>query len=434
MSKQLFQVSSRFLPANPVARTKRQPAIVGVDGSALPNLVPQLAFAPAGQQPSGDVLICIFQRGGMDGLSALIPYAEGANYYDLRPTIGVPAPGGGATAAIDLDGKFGLHPSLLPFKDIYDAGKLAVVAATGSVDPTRSHFDAMRFMEQATPGNKTTGTGWIARHLESIASQNTSPFRAVGLGSSVPASLRSSGTLSALALESIVDFHLQGRWDQIDKIRAELSSLYSVAAPTDLLGRQSKLVFDTIDLLDTLSSTTYTAANGAVYPADDYFAFGLMQIAQLIKAQVGLEVACIDIGGWDTHETEGTNGGYFSDLLGSFAKGIAALYTDLGTLTQKVTVVTMSEFGRRAEENASHGTDHGHGNCMFVLGGGVQGGKVYGNWPTLAPDKLDDGDLAITTDQRDVLAELVSKRLKNPALTQVFPNFTPSPLGMFTAA
>jgi uncharacterized protein (DUF1501 family) len=424
MSRSLFKVSSRFSTPYFRERIAAQGVVTVPQTQAFQ---PRLAFAPLGTGPARDVLICIFQRGGMDGLSALVPHGEGANYYDLRPTVAVPAPGQ-TNGCLDLGGGFGLHPSLAPLHQRYQQGKLAIVRATGCIDPTRSHFDAMRYMEQGVPGDKTVASGWIARHLQTASTQNTSPLRAVGFGSLVQASLRGS---SALAMESIADFHLEGRYDQIAGLRAQIEALYHVNAPQGLLDRQAKLVLETIDLLQTLDGSEYTPANGATYP-DDYFGMQLKQCAQLIKADVGLEIACIDIGGWDTHETQGTNetDGWFKTLLSTLAQGIDALYTDLGTLTANVTIVTMSEFGRRVEENASKGTDHGHGNNMFILGGGVNGGQIYGEWPTLAPDALNDGDLEIKTDQRHVLAELLSKRLLNTS-TSIFPNFTASPLGIF---
>lgn len=401
---------------------------VGISKALFPSWMPKLAFRQQGTAP-GDVLVVIFLRGGIDGLSAVIPYGDGANYYDARPTLAVPEPGSGTNAALDLNGYFGFHQSLAPLVDIYRMGALAVVHATGSTDPSRSHFDAMQFMEYGTPGSKTTGTGWIGRHLQSAAWQNDSPFRAVGMGAMVPSSLR--GPVSPLSLRSIADFHLKGREGELRRAQDALAQLYSIQAPTDMLDTQAKLVFDTVDMLQSLNAGSYQPANGADYPTDDYgFGMGLRQIAQLIKADVGLEVACIDLGGWDTHENQGTHDGYFADLLNTLGRGLGAFYADLQDHMSGVSVVTMSEFGRRVSENASQGTDHGHGNFMLLMGGGVNGGQVYANWPTLAPEALNDGDLAITTDYRDVLAEVVSQRLKNPALDQVFPNFTPTPLGL----
>lgn len=431
MSHSLFNVPSRFRSRYFRERIEAQ-GIIEVPTVRTRKSAPRLAFATPGSGPVRDVLVCVFQRGGMDGLSAFIPYGDGANYYDARPVIAVKAPGIDATSALDLGGGFGLHPSLAAFKTLYDAGQLAVVRATGGVDPTRSHFDAMRFMEQGVPSDKSVSTGWIARHLQSAATQNTSPLRAVGFGPLVQASLRGSASVSALALESIADFHLNGRYDELAALRAQLETLYKVnanPASSGLLDQQSKLVLETIDVLQTLNGVAYAPENGALYPDDD-FAAQLKQAAQLIKAGVGLEIACIDIGGWDTHETQGTNGGYFSTLLATFANSIGAFCTDLGSAMANVTVVTMSEFGRRVEENGSHGTDHGHGNVMFAMGGGVNGGRIYGPWPTLAPEALNDGDVDILTDQRHVLAELVSKRLVNSDAS-VFPNFAAQPLGLF---
>jgi len=366
-----------------------------------------------------------FSAAEWTGLSAVVPYGDGATYYDVRKNTSVPAPGTGDGAALDLDGHFGLHPALTQFKEFYDSKQLAVIHATGSIDPTRSHFDAERFMEQAAPGNKSVGTGWIARHLETSTNVNEPPLRAVGIGSIVQYSLRGTGLVSALALESISSFRVDARSDEAKQITAALKTLYGVDAPIDVLSKQAKLVFDTSDILKAIRKTKYEPANGAAYP-DHYFARSLKQVAQLIKSEVGLEVACVDIWGWDTHGSQGVLKGDFADLIKVFGDSIAALYKDLGDKVANVTIVTMSEFGRCVPENASKGTDHGHGNAMFVLGGGVNGGKVYTDWPTLEKDKLDDVDLAITTDQRQVLSEIVSNRLANPMTDAIFPGFTPS--------
>jgi uncharacterized protein (DUF1501 family) len=401
---------------------------VGISRSLFPAWMPRLAFRAPNQAP-GDVLVCIFLRGGIDGLSAIVPFGEGADYYDARPTQAVAEPGSGPSAAIDLDGFFGMHPSFSPLVDLYRSGALAVVHATGSTDPTRSHFDAMQFMEYGTPGDKTIATGWIGRHLKSAAWQNDSPFRAVGMGAMLPTSLR--GPVSSLSLRSIADFHLKGREGELRKAQDVLAQLYTIEAPTDMLDSQAKLVFDTVDMLQSLNAGSYQPAAGAEYPADDFgFGMGLKQIAQLIKADVGLEVACVDLGGWDTHENQGTHGGVFANLLSILGRGLNAFYTDLADHMGGITVVTMSEFGRRVAENANAGTDHGHGNFMLLMGGGTRGGQVFARWPGLSPDALNDGDLAITTDYRDVLAEVLTQRLKNPAVDQVFPNFTATPLGL----
>ncbi|GAB4552579.1 MAG: DUF1501 domain-containing protein [Anaerolineae bacterium] len=397
-------------------------SVLGVSKALFPTWMPRLAFRQNGAP--GDVLISIFLRGGMDGLNAVVPFGEGARYYDSRPTIAIAEPNT-PNGAINLDGFFGLHPKLAPLKDIYDAGALAIVHAAGSPDPTRSHFDAMTYMERGIPGNKSVTSGWIARHLETAAWQNDSPFRAVGMGAMVPASL--NGAVTSLALQSIADFHLGGREDQIEAVRRTLASLYAVTPESDfgrqLLAAQASNTFNVIDLLAQIGSSAYTPSGGAVYPETE-FGLGMRQIAQLIKAGVGLEVACVDLGGWDTHENQGGAEGEQANVLAELAAGIAALYTDLGELMGSVTLVAMSEFGRRVQENASSGTDHGHGNAMFVLGGGINGGKVYADWRGLAPEALDEGDVAITTDYRDVLGELLTSRILNPALDQIFPNHT----------
>ena len=406
---------------------------LGVSRALLPGWLPQLAFRPlelsatSGAAP-GDTLVCIFLRGGMDGLSAVVPYGEGATFYDARPTQRVREPGNASGAALDLDGFFGLHPALAPLEDIYRTGDLGVVHAVGSTDPSRSHFDAMQFMENGTPGTKMTSTGWLGRHLKSAAWENGSPFRAVGMGAMLPASLRGGTPLS---LRSITDFHLRGRQGERWRVEQALSDLYSLHTPDEMLGPQADLVFETVKMLKALEAPNYQPAGGASYPDDRHsFGKGLEQIAQLIKAEVGLEVACLDLGGWDTHEGQGTLDGNFNYLLDTLGRGLEALYTDLGDRMQRVTVLTMSEFGRRVKENASAGTDHGRGGVMMLMGGGVRGGQVYSQWPTLEPHALNNGDLAVTTDYRDVLAEVVAQRLGNPKLAEVFPDHTVTPLGL----
>jgi uncharacterized protein (DUF1501 family) len=404
--------------------------VVGVSKSLFPAWMPRLAFNAQQQgQPNGDVLVAIFLRGGIDGLSAVVPYGEGANYYDQRPTTAVPEPGSGDNAAVDLDGFFGFHPSLAALKDIYDAGALGVVHATGSTDPSRSHFDAMQFMELGTPGTKTTPTGWIGRHLQATAARSDSPFRAVGMGAMMPSSLR--GGTTPLSLRSIGDFHLKGRESELQAAQKALAALYGIESPSDALGSQASAVFQTVDLLKAINAAGYTPEHGALYPQDDEgFGLGLQQVAQLVKADIGLEVATLDVGGWDTHENQGTNDGFFAAHLRVIGEALAAFYADMGEWMRNITVVTMSEFGRRVAENGSSGTDHGHGNFMFVMGGGVRGGQVYADWPTLAPGALNDGDLHITTDYRNVLAEVLIHRLDNPAVAEVFPNFSVTPLGV----
>ena len=397
--------------------------VLTLGGLSLPYWMPRLFFAAPDAPSRGDVLICVFLRGAMDGLSAVVPYAE-AGYYDRRPTIAVPD-----SAVLDLDGQFGLHPALAPLLDIWQAKDLAIVDAAGSPDPTRSHFDAMDFMERGTPGEKLVGTGWIGRHLETMASEKESPFRAVGMGAMLQTSLR--GPVPALALQSIADFHLRGRVEEIAQVQTTLEQLYTAGDGAGTpLAQQAVQTLDAIDFLEAADPLQYEPQHGAVYPEDE-FGLGLRQVAQLIRADVGLEVACVDAGGWDTHESMGTyQEGRMAGLLENLAAALGAFYTDLQDEMDRICLVTMSEFGRRVQENGSRGTDHGHGNCMFLIGGGIRGGKVYGQWPGLSDEQLDRGDLAVVTDYRDVLAEIVQKRLGNDALDTVFPDYEPAFLGL----
>lgn len=385
---------------------------------ALPAWMPRMAFAPQGVEPAGDILVVVFQRGGMDGISAVIPHGD-PHYYENRSALAIPEPENGSDkTGIDLDGFFGLHPSLRPLKDLWDEKTLALVHAVGSPDPTHSHFDAMDYMERGTPGEKSIPTGWIGRHLQTAPWQNESPFRAIGMGGVMQAALR--GPIPVTTLKSISDFHLQGDVSQLTEIRTRLESLYNLGSSLD---GDAVETFNAVNILDKIDVNNYTPSGGAAYPETE-FGMAMKQVAQIAKAEIGLEVACVDIGGWDTHNQQGQLEGELPTLLNEFSSGLASLYHDLGDRAKNVTIVTMSEFGRRVKENASDGTDHGHGNCMFVLGGGVNGGKVYGQWPGLAPENLYEGiDLNITTDYRDVLGEVVEKRLKNPALGDVFPTY-----------
>jgi uncharacterized protein (DUF1501 family) len=398
----------------------------GLAGLALPGWFPRLAFSatPSSQR---DVLVAVFLRGAADGLNIVVPFGD-RDYFANRPTLGIQEPSATAGSGVDLDGFFGLHPALAPLKELYDDKALAAVHAAGSPDDTHSHFTAMDFMERGTPGSKSLTTGWIGRHLSTLATGNDSPFRAVGIGHGVPASLR--GPVPAAALKSIADFHLKGlrSASELASFQAGLSNLYPGG---DFLDGQARQTFDAVALLAGANPGTYQPQNGAQYPDSD-FGQALQQVAQLVRADLGLEVACIDVGGWDTHAAEGGATGTLANLLGDLGAGLHAFYADLADRMAHITVVTMSEFGRRVKENASGGTDHGHGNCMFLLGGGVAGGKVYGTWPGLAAGQLyGPGDLAVTTDFRTVLSEIVDHRLGNPKIAEVFPGFErPAYLGV----
>jgi uncharacterized protein (DUF1501 family) len=398
--------------------------------SMLPAWMPRLAFAPVQQGARGDVLISVFLRGAADMLNMVVPYAEDA-YYAARPKLAIPRPdtSGSDAKVIDLDGFFGLHPALAPLLPIFKGGEMAAVHAAGSPDETRSHFEAMDFMERGTPGEFTLASGWIGRHLATLNTGNTSPIRAVGWGSSVQAALR--GTIAPVAIKSIVDYHLNGNEQVAAQVLASINRLYSLES--DSLSASALATESAIQILAKVGYKDYQPQNNAVYPTSD-FATALRQSAALIRADVGLETACIDLGGWDTHVNQGGATGQQAQLMTQLAEGLAAFYTDMGDVMQRVSVVVMSEFGRRVAENGGGGTDHGHGSALLVMSGHLAKGNVVAKWPGLAADVLDRGeDLAITTDYRDVLAELLTTRLNNGAITDIFPNFTPVPVGLFKA-
>jgi uncharacterized protein (DUF1501 family) len=356
------------------------------------------------------ILVAIFQRGAVDGLNVVVPFGE-PHYYELRPSIAVPRPNGGPTGAVDLDGFFGLHPSLAPLKPLYDSRHLAIVDAVGSPDPTRSHFDAQDYMESGTPGFKAQADGWMNRALEKEAGP-ASPLRAVSMGANLPRSLR--GRNDAIAINNLNDFQVKDL-----NSSGTFESMYASTVDTVMHGT-GRETFDAIKIMQSIQKQSYTPANGAIYP-NGKFGQSMQQIARLIKAGVGLEVAFADIGGWDTHVNEA---GQLTNNLKQFGEALAAFYQDLGERMDDVTLVTMSEFGRTAKENGDRGTDHGHANVMLVMGGDVRGGKIYGEWPGLQTEQLYEGrDLNLTTDFRDVLSELVSHHLGNRNLNAVFPGY-----------
>jgi len=366
-------------------------------------------------------LIAIFQRGAVDGLNVVVPFGESA-YYDMRPNIAVPKPNGGAEAAINLDGYFGLHPALASFKSLWDSKRLAIVHASGSPDNTRSHFDAQDYMESGTPGVKSTRDGWLNRYLQAKTDESKSLFRAVSMTQQMPRAMQ--GKAPTLAISNLADFRIRAGQTS-DSVQGGFESLYDEAVNDNLHGT-GKETFEAINYLKQVNPAQYKAENGATYPTTP-FGNALRQTAQLIKAGVGLEVAFADIGGWDTHVNEGNQQGQLSNLLRQFSQSIAALYTDLGQRMDDVVILTMSEFGRTARENGNRGTDHGHANAMFVVGNSVRGGKVYGQWPGLKSEQLYEGrDLALTTDFRDVFGEIAQKHLGASKLKAVFPGYEAS--------
>lgn len=368
-------------------------------------------------------LIAIFQRGAVDGLNMVVPYGE-KSYYELRPSIAIPKPEtGNSDAAIDLDGFFGLHPAMSAFKPLWDSKRLAIVHAVGSPDNTRSHFDAQDYMESATPGVKSTPDGWLNRYLSSKADPDKALFRAVSMTQTMPRVLQ--GRAPALAIANLADFNIRAGQSSAS-MQGGFEALYAREMGDSLAG-MGRETFEAVNFLKKANPGQYKPANGAQYPRTP-FGNSLLQIAQLIKANVGLEIAFTDIGGWDTHVNEGNARGQLGNILQQFTSAIAALYIDLGQRMDDVVVLTMSEFGRTAKENGNRGTDHGHANAMFVVGNSIRGGKVYGQWPGLRNDQLNEGrDLALTTDFRDVFGEVAKNHLRTSNLQAVFPGYSPSP-------
>lgn len=367
-------------------------------------------------------LIAIFQRGAVDGLNMVVPFGERA-YYDLRPSISIAKPAAGnAETAINLDGFFGLHPGLGSLKSLWDSKRLAIIHASGSPDNTRSHFDAQDYMESATPGVKSTRDGWLNRYLQSKSDPEERVFRAVSMTQTMPRVFH--GKAPTLAISNLADFTIRAGRSSAS-VQGGFEQIYDQTV-NDSLGGTGKDTFEAVNYLKRVNPAQYQPENGAQYPRTP-FGNRLLQIAQLIKAGVGLEVAFADSGGWDTHVNEGGARGQLSNLLQQFGNGLAALYADLGSRMDDVVILTMSEFGRTARENGNRGTDHGHANGMFVLGNAVRGGKVYGQWPGLKSDQLHEGrDLALTTDFRDVFGEIAVKHLGTSKLQAVFPGYAAS--------
>jgi uncharacterized protein (DUF1501 family) len=390
----------------------------------------------------GKVLICLFQRGAADALNLVVPHGEQA-YYRMRPTIAVPRPSLGAeNGAVDLDGFFGLHPSLASFKPLWTQGILAPVHAVGSPSNTRSHFDAQDYMESGTPDVKSTRDGWLNRYLAAKGTcaecatapvgqstgagerkGGTSLFSAVAMTQQTPRILM--GPAAAVAMNSIEEFAIRAN----GAAAANVEAMYATGR-ADVVHAAGGEMVEAMKILRAANPAQYEPRNNAQYPRSP-FGQRLRQIAQLIKSDVGLEIAFADVGGWDTHVNQGGATGQLANRLNDFSLAIAALVRDLGDQMTDVVILTMSEFGRTARQNGSGGTDHGHAGCLFVIGGSVKGGKVHGTWPGLEPEQLNEGrDLALTTDFRSVFAEVVRKHLGATALDRVFPGFEPKVLGL----
>ncbi len=423
-------------------------AVVGT--AALPSFLTRAALGADEPGTRTKRLVVLFQRGAADGLNIVVPHGE-ASYYAMRPTINVPK-----KLVLDLDGFFGLHPAMSAFQPLWTQGHLAIVHASGSPDPTRSHFDAQDFMESGTPGVKATEDGWLNRCLHNLppasgndeclknsspslssrasarersdqarvegpcVSANQNAFRAIALGPSLPRIL--AGKEPALAINDVNSFGVGGRNPKAAPIANTFEAMYENSVDAVLHGTGQE-TFEAVKMLKAADPAKYAPAAGANYPRGR-FGDSLKQLAQMIKANLGVQIAFADIGGWDHHVNEGNTQGQLANVLGEFSQAIAALWTDLGDLAEDTVIVTMSEFGRTARENGNRGTDHGHANVMFVLGGPVRGGGVYGRWPGLDQSQLYEGrDLAITTDFRTVLSEVVSRYLGNADLKTVFPGY-----------
>jgi uncharacterized protein (DUF1501 family) len=392
-------------------------AVVGT--AAIPAFLTRAAYSTDSLGVKNKRLVVIFQRGAADGLNIVVPHGERA-YYAMRPSINIPR-----NAVIDLDGFFGLHPSLSAFEPLWKQRHLAIVHAAGSPDPSRSHFDAQDFMESGTPGIKATEDGWLNRTLHSLpTAADKSAFRAIALGPSLPRVL--SGSEPAVAVNNINDFGVGRRNANAAPISKTFEAMYDQSVDS-VLHSAGQETFEAVKMLKSADPSKYASAPGADYPRGR-FGDSLKQLAQLLKANLGVQVAFADIGGWDHHVNEGNTQGQIANVLREFSQSLAAFWIDLGNLAEDTLIVTMSEFGRTARENGNRGTDHGHANVMFVMGGPVKGGKVYGRWPGLDQSQLYEGrDLALTTDFRRVIGEAVYQHLGNKTLEQVFPGFDDQP-------
>jgi uncharacterized protein (DUF1501 family) len=395
--------------------------------AAMPNFLVRSVLSQTAGAP-GQRFVVIFQRGAADGLNVVVPYRE-KNYYKMRPSIAIPE-----NQVLDLDGFFGLHPSLAAFKPLYAAGNLAIVHACGSPDMSRSHFDAQDYMESGTPGIKSTEDGWLNRALQAEdvvhrcagTCEAHTAFRALALGADVPRTL--AGKIPAIAISNVNTFAVGGRGAQPAPAASAFEAMYAGSGDR-IFHAAGDETFEAVKMLRAANPAQYQPAAGVQYPNSE-FGNNMRQIAQLLKANLGVEAAFTDVSGWDTHQNQGGVNGQLANRLTDFSNSISAFWRDMGDDAGNITLVTMSEFGRTAHENGTGGTDHGHANAMFVLGGQVKGGKVYGKWPGLDNDQLNEGrDLALTTDYRQVLGEVVTHTLGAENLETVFPGAQINPRG-----
>jgi uncharacterized protein (DUF1501 family) len=389
-------------------------SVLGV--SMVPGFLHRAAFAARPDDATRKTFVAIFQRGGVDGLNVVVPFGD-PHYFEYRPSIAVPAPSKERASALDLDGYFGLHPALSPLHQLYARGELAVIQAVGSPHETRSHFEAQDYMESAVPGDKKVTDGWLNRYLHQNQHPEAGSFRAVAMGPVLPKTL--SGPAPALALGDMAPT------GAVSEIAPVYESLYD-GESNALVSASALEMFEALRMLKEHDPRQYRTAANVRYPAGP-FAAGLRSLAQLIKADVGVEIAFVDVGGWDTHNDQGSlEDGELPPRLRQFGLALSAFYQDLGDRMEDVVVLTMSEFGRTARENGNAGTDHGKANSMFVMGGGVKGGRIYGDWPGLAPEQLNEArDLAMTTDFRNVFAEILVGHLGCKDPDAIFQDFRP---------
>jgi uncharacterized protein (DUF1501 family) len=392
--------------------------------TAAPEFLHQFANAATLTNQSGKkkTLITIFQRGAVDGLNMVVPYGDG-EYYNIRRNIAIPKPNE-TEGAINLDGFYGLHPTMKSFEPLWKNKQMAIIHCAGSPDNTRSHFDAQDYMEAGTPGVKGTKDGWLNRVMQGMNAKDVSPFRSVAMTNQLPRSLY--GKAPSIAMTNLADFSIQAG-SYTKSVQGGFEGIYQDVTKNDTLNATGKETFEAVNFLKKANPAQYKPANGAQYP-NTPLGRSLLQFAQLIKAGVGLEVGFAETGGWDTHVNQGASRGQLANLLRDFSNAIAAFTTDLGQKMDDVVILTMSEFGRTARENGNRGTDHGHANAIFVIGNDVKGGKVYGNWAGLKSDQLYEGrDLNVTTDYRDVFGEVAYKYMGSRDLAKMFPGYSTSP-------
>ncbi len=400
---------------------------VGIGG--VPTFISRAAESSKFRSPykRNKILICIFQRGAMDGLMAVTPF-EDKYLQKARPSLFISAAKAVNKPLIDLDGRFGLHPSMSSFENLFKEKRLAIVHGVGSSNTTRSHFDAQDYMESGTPFNKGTGSGWLNRAIGLLGHEVPTPFQAVSLTTSLPRSF--NGDNAALAISNLADFAVQMRGNPMGANTAAKSfeELYDKTS-SDLLNKTGKESFEAMKILKAADVKNYKPSDGAVYPVST-LGRSLKQVAQLIKMNVGLEIAFTECGGWDTHYNQGAETGTFSRNVADLSNAITAFWTDLGQYQDDVEVMTMTEFGRTVHQNGSNGTDHGRGSCMFIVGNDINGGKVYGKVPELTMENLEDKrDLPVTTDFRAVFNEVATSHLKIKDSGKLFPGWKGDPVG-----